>query len=207
MCGGKTEVFQPTPPPQPSTADAIREYAAVQPLLFEQQLEFAPREAQLQLDLARQFAGPSAQLMKEAQETLFPGTSALQEKLAGQALQRIEQPFTPEEEAEALDIFRSNLGTNIGSPIGASAITKDLLGFRNTRQQEAVNLGLSLAGRQPLPQPATPATSNFLGSFTPGQALGFQQGTFGAFSQASRPFVDFGGGQFSLGPLGKFGQT
>ena len=62
-----TQIIQPTPPPQPSTADAIREYVASLPELFQAQLDFAPKEAAQQVALAQQYALPLAETAKEAQ--------------------------------------------------------------------------------------------------------------------------------------------
>ena len=84
-----------------------------------------------------------------------------------------------EERAQFLSDFSGQLGTNIGSPIGAFATSRGLQLASQQRQREGENLGLSLAGRQQLAQPQAPSFTNLAGSLTPGQVLGFNQGIFG----------------------------
>lgn len=175
---GSTKISQPAPPPAPSTADAIREFANVQPLLFEQQLEFAPREAQQQLELLQQFAEPLGRAQLEAQEALMPGTTALQEQLVAQANQMINDPISDEEKAQILSDINANVGTNVRSGIGDVFKARGFADLRQQRRREGQNLALTLSGRQPLAQPAAPSFTNMLGGLSPSDVLGFKSNTF-----------------------------
>lgn len=187
--GTTTQIIQPTPPPAPSTAEAIQQYVASLPALYEAQMKYAPQEAQQQVDLANQFAGPLAEAYKKAQDTLYPGTSGLQEQLAAQA----KAGMTAEVPQAQRDQYRSDLlaqlGQNATSGIGADYVSRNLMNQQQQYNQYYQNLGLSLAGRQPLVNPTTPNYTNQLGNYTPGQGLGYTQGNYGVFSGASRPLV------------------
>lgn len=187
--GTTTQIIQPTPPPAPSTAEAIQQYVASLPALYEAQMKYAPLEAQQQVSLAQQYAGPLAQAYKSAQDILYPGTSQLQEKLAAQAMSGV----SAEVPGAMRDQYRSDLlaqlGSNAQSGIGADYVSRNLINQQQQYQQYYQNLGLSLAGRQPLVNPATPNYTNQLGNYSPGQGLGYTQGNYGVFAGASRPIV------------------
>lgn len=182
-----TQIIQPTPPPQPSTADAIREYVSALPRIFQTQLQFAPQEAAQQVQLAQQYALPLAQAAKTAQDTLYPETATLQEQLAGEASRGIQQGISPELRSQYESDIRANLGTNVGSPIGAEFTARSLLRADEDFKRYYRDLALSVAGRQPLAQPTQPNYTNQLAQFNPGQVLGFQSQNYNAFANASRP--------------------
>lgn len=184
-----TQVIQPTPPPQPSTAEAIQEYVKSLPQIFQAQLEFAPQEAQQQLQLAQQYALPYAEIAKQAQSALYPETSALQEELAAQARQGLNEGAPQSVRQQFLDNYRANLGTNAGSQIGATGTAKALAQLDEIYKQNAINLALSVSGRQPLQQPSSPQFTNQLGNFSPAQALNYQASTYGTFAGANRPLL------------------
>lgn len=187
--GSKTEIIQPTPAPQPSTADAIREYVASLPALYEAQLKYAPLEAQQQIDLAQQYAVPYAQAYQKAQDILYPGTSSLQEQLAAQA----QAGMTAEVPQSLQDQYRSDLraqlGENVKSGIGADYVSRNLINQQQQYQQYYQNLGLSLAGRQSLVNPTAPGYTNQLGNYQPGQGLSYTANNYGTYSAANRPIV------------------
>ena len=181
--GGGTEIQQPTPPSAPTAGQSIEEYIKYAPQLFELQQQQAPLEAQQQLEMLQKFGAPLGQAVQDAQSSINPLTSSLQETLSGRALEGMEDGLSQAERDQFLSDFRGNLGTNAGSPIGAFETSRGLQLMGQQRQREFQNLGLSLAGRQQLAQPQAPQTTNFAGSMTPNQILSFNQGNFG--SQAS----------------------
>lgn len=187
--GTTTQIIQPTPPPAPSTADAINAYVQSLPALFEAQLKYAPMEAQQQLDLTRQFAIPYAQAYQEAQETLYPGTSALQEGL----VEKARAGMTGSVPQGMRDQYRSDLlaqlGENAKSGVGADYVSRNLINQQEQYNQYYQNLGLSLAGRQPLVTPSAPGFTNQMGNYQPGQGLQYTAGNYGTFAAASRPLV------------------
>jgi len=192
--GGGTKIE--SAPTQPSTAEAVKAWAETKPQVYETQLKYAPLEAAQQVQLAQQFAQPLAAAYKTAQETLYPETSALQEQMSGQAATGIESGLSPAEEAQYRSDIGANLGTNAGSPIGAEYTSRNLMLARQGRQDYYRNLGLSLAGRQPLAQPSTPATTNYLGSYTPATALGYQSNSIQNFQTRSPDYLGATGSTF-----------
>lgn len=187
--GTTTQIIQPTPPPQPSTADGIRQYVESLPALFEAQMQYAPQEAQQQVDLAKQYAVPLAQAYQSAQDVLYPGTSSLQESLAKQASEGINAQVPSWMKDQYHSDLNAQLGTNVNSGAGADYVSRGLLQQQQQYQQYYQNLGLSLAGRQPLVNPATPNYTNQLANYTPGQGLGFTSQNYGTFAAGSRPMV------------------
>lgn len=187
--GTTTQIIQPTPPPQPSTADGIKAYVDSLPALYEAQLKYAPIEAQQQVDLAQQYAVPLAQAYQSAQEKLYPGTSSLQEGLVNTA----KEGMTAGVPQGMKDQYRSDLlaqlGENAKSGIGADYVSRNLINQQQQYNQYYQNLGLSLAGRQPLVNPTTPSFTNQAGNYTPGQGLQYTAGNYGTFAAASRPMT------------------
>ena len=177
--GGETVIQQPQPVAAPTATASISEYIANQPRLFELQQQQAPLEAQQQLELLQEFGPQMGAAVKAGQEALAPETSAIQEELAATARERMQGGLSPEERAQFLSDFSGQLGTNIGSPIGALATSRSLMLASQQRQREGENLGLSLAGRQQLAQPQAPSVNNLSGSLTPGQVMNFNQGIYG----------------------------
>ena len=176
---GSTKISQPSPPPAPTIGNSISEYVKAVPKLFALQQSQAPQEAALQLRLLQEYGGPLGEAMQAAQRALQPETSQIQEELAAQAREGIKADVPEAEREQFLSDYRANLGTNIGSPIAAASTSRALALQRLERQNMFRNMGLSLAGRQPLAQPFAPTVTNFTKGFTPGQALGFNQGVYG----------------------------
>jgi hypothetical protein len=175
-------------PAQPSTADAITAWVNSMPQVFETQMKYAPLEAQQQVDLATQFALPLAQAYQKANDVLYPGTSGIQENLASQASQGMNATEMPEwMTRQYRDELKANLGTNVSSPIGADYVSRGMQKQLFEQQKYYRDLGLSLAGRQPLTTASSPATSNYMGNFSPSANMGFMGQNYGNFAQASRP--------------------
>lgn len=192
--GTQLSVVQPTPPPQPSTAEAIRQYVDSLPQLYEAQMKYAPLEAQQQVTLAQQYAVPLARAYQSAQETLYPGTSALQESLVNTANQGMSENIPTSLAEQYRSDLNAQLGTNVNSGIGADYVSRNLLNQRMQYKQYYENLGLSLAGRQPLVTPQTPGYTNQLGNYQPGQALQYTASNYGTFAGAGRPIAGTTGG-------------
>jgi hypothetical protein len=201
--GGGTEVVQASAPAQPSTADAVNAWVKSLPQVYETQMQYAPQEAAQQVQLAQQYALPLGQAYKTAQEAMYPGTSAIQETLAGQALQGSQATQMPTwMKDQYLSDYRANLGTNAGSGIGADYVSRGMQNQLFQQQKYYRDLGLTLAGRQPLSTPSTPATTNFASTFTPGSNMNFMQQGYGTYASASRPLGYSSGGGGLFGMLG-----
>ena len=69
---GSPTIQTPTPPAQPTAGESMADYVANLPKLYETQMEYAPKFAELSQEIA---------------ERLYPTTAGLQEKLATQAVE------------------------------------------------------------------------------------------------------------------------
>lgn len=179
-----TNIEQPTPPAAPSTSEAVQAWVQSMPQVYETQMQYAPKQAQQQVELAQQYAQPLGQAYQQAQAAMYPETSALQEQLATQASQGMTSEVPDWMRQEYLSNLRANLGTNIGSPIGADYTSRGLLQQKQDWQSYYRDLGLSVAGRQPLSQPQTPATSDYMSQFTPTANMDYMANTYGKYANA-----------------------
>lgn len=187
--GSSTQIIQPVAPPAPSTADAIKQYVDSLPALFAAQQQYAPQEAAQQLQLLQQYAVPTAQAYQQAQDVLYPGTSGLQESLAKQAQAGMTAQVPQSMSDQYHSDMNAQLGTNANSGIGADYVSRNLVNQQQQYNQYYQNLGLSLAGRQPLVNPQQPNYTNQLGNYQPGQGLQYTAGNYGTFAQGSKPIV------------------
>jgi hypothetical protein len=68
------------------------------------------------------------------------------------------------------------------------------------------NLGLSVAGRQPLAQGGVTPQTNYMQGYQPAQALNYASNNYSSYTQAARPFqTQVAGGGVNLGILGQWG--
>ena len=172
--GGETSTTVVSPGSSPSSAEAINAWIAGMPQVYQTQMQYAPQEAAQQVQLAQQYALPLAQAYKTAQETLYPGTSAIQETEANQALAGMNATTMPDwMQKNYMNTYNSQLGTNAGSPIGAEYTSRKMQEQLFNQQKYYRDLGLSLAGRQTLSQPTTPQTTNYASTFTPQNLMSF----------------------------------
>ena len=86
--GGGTTIHQPTPPPQPSTADAINAYIQGLPQMMQAQMEYAPQLAQQQYDIAQGLAPQYAEQAWQMQQQYAP--------MMAQQQQELQQQYEPE---------------------------------------------------------------------------------------------------------------
>jgi len=178
MCGGGG-YEAPAAPAQPSTADAVNAWIAGMPQVYQTQMEYAPKQAAQAVQLAQQYALPYGEAMKAAQEGLYPGTTALQEKLAAQAIEGMDSDVPDWMRDEYLSNLSANMGTNVGAPIAADYVSRGLLQQKKDWQDYYRNLGLTLTNRSPLTQASTPNTSDYMSNYTPNSVMGFMGNTYG----------------------------
>jgi hypothetical protein len=180
--GGSMTIQQPSAPAAPSVADSAAAWAEAMPKIYETELKYAPLQAQQEVELAQKYAQPYGLAMKEAQEALYPGTSAIQEKLAGQALEGMSSGVPQWMKDQYLSDLRSNLGANVGSGVAADYTSRGLLSLNEDWRRYNQNLGLSVTGRQPLTMAQTPQTGQYSQGFTPDQALSYGASTYGSYA-------------------------
>lgn len=197
--GESSTTIVSSPAPQPSTADAINAWVSSMPTVYETQMKYAPQQAAQTAALTSQYALPIAQALYSAQSSLYPKTSGLQETLAGQAAQGATATSMPDwMQRQYKSQFNANLGTNAGSPIGADYVSRNMQNQLYQQQQYYQNMGLSLAGRQPLTTASTPLTNNYSSTFTPSSVMDYLGGLYGTNASANRTSntTNSGGGLF-----------
>jgi len=163
------------PAAAPTTAESIDAWVKAMPTVFAEQQRQAPLEAQQQLELLQQYGLPISQTAQGIDQALYPNTSKIQETLAGQAMQGATATQMPDwMRKNYLNEYNSQLGTNAGSPIGAEYTSRNMQSQLFNQQQYYQNMGMSLAGRQPLTQTQAPNYTNYMSTFTP-TGVGNQQ--------------------------------
>lgn len=203
--GSSTTVVQSTPPPAPTTSSSISDWLANQPAIWAAQEKYAPLEAQQQVELMSKYAKPLGLAYKEAQDAINPMTSQLQETMAKQALEGMSATSMPDwMRKNYLSDFNATLGPNAGSPIGAEYVSRNMQKQLYDQQKGYRDLGLSLAGRQPLSVPGQPNATNYMSTFTPAAVMQSASQNYGTFASASRPlgYTSGGGGGIFGGLFG-----
>jgi len=184
-------------PRLPSLTELADEYKAAYPTYFGMTQKYAPKEAQLQLDLLRNYGTQIAAAQKAGMEELYPYSTGLQEQLAQQASQGINDDIPDWMRKKYLSDTRATLGQQAASPIGADVQSIGLLGMQKQYQDYFRNLGYQLTSRVPLYEPIIPEYTNIHGGFTPSLAA---QYTLGGY--ANTPALDQTGGGYGSGVLG-----
>lgn len=180
-------------PSPPSMSQNISEYIQNYPKLFELSKQYGPQEAQLGLDLLKQFGPQYDAYESQQQKELTPYTYDLQESLAKLAGENMNADLPGKLRETYLDQFRSEIGPNVGSGIGAGYVSDNLAraseGYRNYYQ----NLGLSLINRVPVGSvsPTIPQFSNPVGNYGFGDLQGYNAQNYGNYVNAliSQPFI------------------
>lgn len=205
MGGGKTTI-QTASQPYRSSAEAVREWARVLPQIYETQLKYAPLEAQQEVELAQKFALPLGQAFQQAQAAMYPETAKLQEALAAQAISGMGAEPPDWYKRQWSDYFKSVIGENLPSGIGASTYATSMMEQIKNWQDYYRNLALSVAGRQPLAQPTMPSYTPYMQTFTPTDILNYYKG-YGTTTQVQKTPFNWAGvlGQGVGGLLGGLG--
>src|SRR3990167_10228637 len=147
-----TIIEPPAPPAAPTLGATIQDYVANYPQLVAQQQQYGPQLAQLDYQLQQQYAPQYAALEKQINEGLYPETAGLQEQLATQARIGMTEGLPADLRQQYVSDFNAGIGTNVNAPIGVSDRNVALTRLNKEWQDYYRNLGLSVAGRQPLAQ-------------------------------------------------------
>jgi len=182
--GGRTSIPTPETQAAPTEAQNMQDWIQNYPAMFELQQKYAPLEAQQQVELAQQYAQPLGEAYKAANEAMYPETSAIQEKLAQQALTGMESGVPDWQKAQYQSDLNANLGANVGSGIGADYVSRGMLQQQQDWQNYYRDLGLSVAGRQPLATAQTPSYSNYASTYTPSSVANTNAQNYGSYSNA-----------------------
>lgn len=205
-----TVIEAPAPPAAPSYQSTMKDYIENYPAYIAMQKQYAPELAQLEYGLQSQYGPQYAELQKQMNEQLYPQTAGLQENLAGQAMQGMNEGLPDDLRQQYVSDFNAGLGMNVNAPIGVSDRNVALTQLNKQWGDYYRNLGLSVAGRQPLAQGQQQQFSDPMAGFQ--GALNYAQQGYGTQMQGygqslANRIVQPGGGGFSgsgamLGAIG-----
>ena len=208
--GGDTHITEPNPTAAPTTAQSMREWIENYPAVFQLQQQYAPQEAAQQVALMQQYAQPLGEAFQRANAAMYPETAALQEQLAGQASEGMQSKVPDWMKRQYQSDLRANLGTNVGSGMAADYTSRGLLQQQQGWGDYYRNLGLSVAGRQPLSQAQQPQTSNYTNAFSPNAVMGANAQNYGNYANLYGNMYGANASQMyqggvNLGILGRWG--
>lgn len=185
-----TKISAPSTPAAPTTADSVQAWVNSLPTVFAEQQRQAPLEAQQQLELLQRYGAPMGQAMLAAQSAMYPVTTQLQEKLATAASQGMDSGLPDWAKDSYRDTYRAQLGENALSGAGADYMGRGMMEAEKSWRDYYNNLGLTVAGRQPLSNPQAPQTSNYTSGFTPGSVMNYNATNYGNYSNAYQNMYD-----------------
>lgn len=186
---GGTTVISPSTPAAPTAGQSAAEYAAALPAILQAQVQYQPQFAQADYESFAKLAPQYTAVYDQINKQYYPNTYGLQEQLAKTASEASNATEIPDWMAQQ---YRNNvnaqLGSNVNAPIGADYVSRGLIDQAQQYRQYYQNLGLSLAGRQPLT-----STQYQQPSFNPAQGFAQNYNTqtsgYGAYTSANRPML------------------
>ena len=135
-------------------------YQPEKPLTTLQQAQQYKEALPLMLQMQKEYGGQFNDWTAAEQKRLSPNQYALNESLAQQALTGSQADLPALMKQSALDTFRSEIGSNVGSPIGAEYTSRNLAQLGEQYRNNYQNMGLSLLNKFPT-QTTSPATSDY----------------------------------------------
>jgi hypothetical protein len=183
-----TSVYPQTPTP-PTAGQSAAEYAAALPTILEAQRQYQPKFAEADYQAFEQLAPKYTAIYDQISKQYYPQTYGLQEQLAKQASEVASAQEIPDwMQQQYRNNVNAQLGTNVNSPIGADYVSRGLIDQAQQYRQYYQNMGLSLAGRQPLTTTQYQQPSfNVANSFAPAYNTNMQG--YSSYASASRPTV------------------
>lgn len=183
---GGTTVQAVQAPAAPTAGQSAAEYAAALPKILQAQLQYQPQFNQADYESFAKLAPMYTAVYDQINKQYYPNTYGLQEQLASQAAQGSTAELPSWMKKQYQDQFNAQLGTNVNSPIGADYVSRGLIGQAEQYRNYYQNLGLSVAGRQPLTTAQYQSPSfNVADQF--GQNYNTVMGGYGSYAAASRP--------------------
>jgi hypothetical protein len=147
--------------------------------MYQAQLDYAPKFAQSELDLTSQYAPQ----YKALQDSLYPELAKLDTTMTKQAADGVASTeLSPALKNQYLDQFRSEVGDQAGSGVGADYVSRSMLNAGVAQQQYYQNMALSLTGRQPLYQAQSTNIPNMAQGFNYGSVANQLQQGYGNYS-------------------------
>jgi hypothetical protein len=173
------------PAPQPTAGDNLAEQIRLQPELLAARQQYDPQFNQLDFEALKTYTPLVNDLMAQEQQRLSPNQYALNEDLARQALEGSKADLPALMKQSALDTYRSEIGSNVGSPIGAEYTSRNLAQLGEQYRNNYQNMGLSLLNKFPTQaQSATPQGAQSFSQQSMGNALNSNINAYGAYNNA-----------------------
>jgi hypothetical protein len=176
--GGSDTVEQPVQPTAQSYSSSISDYVNAYPQLFSLMQQYAPQEAQLNLDLLNQYGGQTLAAQKAAQEAAYPEQTAIRNTLMSQAQTGMNEQVPDYMRQQYRSDMNAALGNNAQSGIGADYMSRSMLDLQKGYNDYYRNLGLQLTSSQPTYTVQAPSYTNQLSQMTPNSALSYNQGLY-----------------------------
>jgi hypothetical protein len=199
------------PAPAPTASDTLADQIKLQPELLAARQQYDPQFNALDFEQLSKYTPLVNDLMAAEQQRLSPNQYALNEDLAKQALEGSKADLPSLMKQSALDTFRSEIGSNVGSPIGAEYTSRNLAQLGEQYRNNYQNMGLSLLNKFPTQaQSATPQGTQGLSQQSLNSAYGNNVGAYGAYQSALansyyQPAPSSGGFGNIMGTLGGLG--
>lgn len=162
----------------------MSDYVQNYPALFSLMKQYAPQEAQMNIDLANQYAEPYGQALKTAQEAMYPEETAMNKQLMGQISEGMSAQPPDWYQNKYSDYYKSILGENALSGSGADYYSTGMMEQTKNWQDYYRNLGLSVTGKQPVYQAQPTQYTNQLSNYTPQTVFGYNSSNYGNYSNA-----------------------
>ena len=183
---GGTTVQAVQAPAAPTAGQSAAEYAAALPSILQAQLQYQPQFNQADYESFAKLAPQYTAVYDQINKQYYPETYGFQEQLAKQASEGAGGNIPDWMQQQYRDQANAQLGSNVNSPVGADYVSRGLIDQAQQYRQYYQNLGLSLAGRQPLTSTQYQNPSfNVADQF--GQNYNTVMGGYGSYSAASRP--------------------
>lgn len=185
---GGTKVYNPTPAAAPTAAQSAEQLAAALPVQYEAALKYQPQFDALDYQSFSKYAPLYTQVADQISQQYYPETYKLQEQLAKQASEGMQGQVPDWMQQQYRDQMNAQLGTNVNAPIGADYMSRGLLDQAQQYRQYYQNLGLTVAGRQPLTaMQYQPSSYNVANQFA--NNYNTVMGGYGSYSAAARPIT------------------
>jgi hypothetical protein len=173
------------PAPAPTASDSLAEQIRLQPELLAARQKYDPQFNELDFQALSKYTPLVNDLMAAEQKRLSPNQYALNELLAGQAATGSQADLPSLMKQSALDTFRSEIGSNVGSPIGAEYTSRNLAQLGEQYRNNYQNMGLSLLNKFPTQaQSATPQGSQSFNAQNLNSSFGNMVQGYGAYQNA-----------------------
>lgn len=182
--GGSGGASAPAAPAAPTTQQTVDAYTGQLNAMYNASLKYDPLIAQQQLQMAQQYAPQ----MKAVSDALNPQASKMNDMLGAQAAQGMNAQMPDWMQQQYQSQMRAELGNQVGSGMGADYVSRGMLSDQQQYQQYYSNLGLSVAGLNPVYNGSTyqqQANPSVMNGYNYGQVSNNMMSGYGSSSSAN----------------------